>query len=320
MNLLKKGPEVKLSEIKVPGFVQDIYYDLKDRHLLPVAAVLLVALIAVPIALSQSGSEEEPGVSESGASASISSATGPTGELVSKATPGLRDYRRRLDYLQAKDPFHQQYEGESSSSVESTEATGASSEETVTESSSPESITTPSEPSGTETGGGNPGKENLHYYSYAIDVKVTALGATQQDSSKKGGEPTVRHNLPELTMLPSRKTPALVYMGSTKDGKKALMVVSSDVQSAFGDAGCVLGSTSCQILALETGLPETVVYGGGGKTYKIELLKIHLVETKDLNRAPLGEPKDSGSGSDGSSPKEHGQRLSIGEDAVIPGR
>ena len=27
MNLLKKGPEIKLSELKVPGFVSDVYYD-----------------------------------------------------------------------------------------------------------------------------------------------------------------------------------------------------------------------------------------------------------------------------------------------------
>jgi hypothetical protein len=53
----------------------------------------------------------------------------------------------------------------------------------------------------------------------------------------------------------------------------------------------VLGSETCQLLAMEPGLPETFVYGGAGKTYKIELLKIHLVESGKLNKAPLGEPK-----------------------------
>ena len=83
----------------------------------------------------------------------------------------------------------------------------------------------------------------------------------------------MRRNLPELTMLPSRETPAIIYMGSTKDGKKALMTVSSDVQAIFGDAKCVLGSETCQLLVMEPGLPETFVYGGDGRTYKIELLK-----------------------------------------------
>jgi hypothetical protein len=294
MNFLKKGPELKLSEIKVPGFVEDVYYDLKDRHLLPIAAILLVALVAVPIALSQSGSEtEEPG----GGGAGASSAAGTrSGELVAKAAPGLRDYRRRLKHLQAKNPFIQQYAGngpaESTSSAESsgsTEAAGAE-EGVYTEASSSEgSFATPIEsPSGSE-GEPSPAPGKTRYYSYAIDVKVSSGGSKEDESPSVNGEPTVRRNLPELTMLPSRKQPAIVYMGSTRDGKKALVVVSSDVESIFGDAQCVLGSQTCQMLALEPGLPETFVYGGNGKTYKIELLKIRLIESNGPSSAPLGE-------------------------------
>lgn len=319
MNFLKKGPELKLSalkELKVPGFVQDVYYDLKDRHLLPIAVILLVALVAVPIALSQSSSEaEESAGGEAGASTSVNGSEARSGELVAKAAPGLRDYRRRLQRLSAKDPFVQQYTGSGSSTVESsaesTGSSGSAEEGTFTE-SSPETSYTPTESSsGGEGGEPNPG--GLRYYSYAIDVKVSAGGSQES----KDSEPTVRHNLPELTMLPSRETPAIVYMGSTKDGKKALFVVSSDVDSVFGDAKCVLGSTTCQMLAMEPGLPETFVYGGSGKTYKIELLKIHLVETKSLNRAPLGKPKGSGQKP---KPHPHGQRLAVGEEAELPGR
>jgi hypothetical protein len=319
MNFLKKGPELKLSAIKgvkVPGSVQDVYYDLKDRHLLPIAAILLVALVAVPIALSQPSSEAEESASGE-AGASVSGSEARSGELVAKAAPGLRDYRRRLRHLRAKDPFIQQYTGSEAGSgtVESSsESTGSSGAEegTYTESSSPESSYTPTEPSsGSETGQSDSGK--LRYYSYAIDVKVSAGGS----QNAKDSEPTVRRNLPELTMLPSHETPAIVYMGSTKDGKKALFVVSSDVDSVFGDAKCVLGSETCQMLAMQPGLPETFVYGGSGKTYKIELLKIHLVETKDLNRAPLGKPKNSGSGQ---KPQPHGQRLAVGEEAELPAR
>ncbi len=297
MNFLKKGPELKLSEIKVPGFLQDVFYDLKDRHLLPIAAILLVALVAVPIALSQSGSEsEEPTGGGAGAS-SASQSGAETGELVSKAAPGLRDYRRRLKHLQAKDPFIQQYSGEGSTeSVTSAESSvpaesGSSEEGVYTEPSSSEgSFTTPTESSsGGEEGGSNPAPGKTRYYSYAIDVKVSAGGSKDDEAPSVDGEPTVRRNLPELTMLPSRKQPAIVYMGSTRDGKKALVVVSSDVESIFGDAQCVLGSKTCQMLALEPGLPETFVYGGNSRTYKIELLKIHLVTSDGPSSAPLGE-------------------------------
>ncbi|HSS32878.1 MAG TPA: hypothetical protein VLL27_06310 [Solirubrobacterales bacterium] len=296
MNFLKKGPELKLSEIKVPGFIQDVYYDLKDRHLLPIAALLLVALVAVPIALSQSGSEGEEPIAAGAGTSSAGQNDAEAGELVAKAAPGLRDYRRRLKHLRAKDPFIQQYAGggseESAVSTEASSSTASAEEGVYTEPSSSEgSFTTPTESSsGTETEGSNPAPGKTKYYSYAIDVKVSSGGSEESESPSVDGKPTVRHNLPELTMLPSREQPAIVYMGSTRDGKKALVVVSSDVDSVFGDAQCVLGSETCQMLALEPGLPETFVYGGSGKTYKIELLKIHLVESSSPSSAPLGEP------------------------------
>lgn len=293
MNFLKKGPELKLSEIKVPGFVQDVYYDLKDRHLLPIAAILLVALVAVPIALSQSGSEsEEPITGEAGASSAGQNGA-EAGELVAKAAPGLRDYRRRLKHLHAQDPFIQQYTGAGPGEAVSTEAsssTGSIEEGEFTESSSESTSGFPTESSsGTETGGSNSAQGKTKYYSYAIDIKVTSGGSQEDESPSLDGKPTVRHNLPELTMLPSREKPAIVYMGSTSDGKKALMVVSSDVDSVFGDAKCILGSETCQMLALEPGLPETFVYGGNNLTYKIELLKIHLIASNSPSSAPLGD-------------------------------
>jgi hypothetical protein len=290
MNFLKKGPDLKLSGIKVPGFLQDIYYDLKDRHLLPVAAILMVAIVAVPIVLAKSGSEEAETAPPAEAGAASSSAAGQPGELVAKSAPGLRDYRRRLDHRQAKNPFEQHHTGSSSSAEDETSggSQGVSGEP-------------PSEPSTTEPppetqgggGEGTPVPGELTYYSYAIDVRVS--GGSQEGDRKL----TVRRDLPELTMLPSRETPAIVYLGSTKDGKKAVMMVSSDVKAIFGDAKCALGSERCELLIMEPGLPETFVYGGAGRTYKIELLKIHLVESDKLNRAPLGKPKKKGSGGSG---------------------
>src|SRR6202007_2472550 len=45
MNWMKKGPELKFSEVKVPGFLYDLFYDLKERHLLPLVALLIVAMV-----------------------------------------------------------------------------------------------------------------------------------------------------------------------------------------------------------------------------------------------------------------------------------
>jgi hypothetical protein len=285
MNMLKKGPDIKLSDLKVPDFLSDLYFDLKDRHLLPLVVLLLLAIVAVPIALGQSGSEEPETAAES-AIATPSAVSSKAGVLVAKAAPGLRDYRKRLDRMRAEDPFEQQFSAEEDEESSSSGLAGSEGEP-VSSASPPETFTPESPP---PTGSdGEPGPGELTYFSYAIDVRVVPGGSPDGESS--GGEAQVRRNLPELTMLPSRSTPAIVYMGSTKDGKKALMMVSSDVQAIFGDGKCVLGSDSCQLLMMEPSVPETFVYGGENRTFKIELLKVHLVTTDKLNRAPLGKPK-----------------------------
>ncbi|HWA54933.1 MAG TPA: hypothetical protein VG816_12245 [Solirubrobacterales bacterium] len=285
MNLLKKRPELKLSEGKVPGFVRDIYYDLKERHLLPLVAILVVALVAVPIVLGGDSETESEGESP----IASSSQAPPTSKLVvARATPGLRDYRRRLAG-RAKDPFKQQYtqpEGEGGSETTTGEVEGSTPSETTGSSSAP--VETP-ESSPPEEGNGEPPEGGqLRYYSYAIDVRVTPVSAKKKDS-------TVRNNLPEMTMLPSRSVPALTFISVSKDEKHAIMLVSDKVTGLFGDGVCVEGSERCQLLALEPGIPETVVYGADSRTYRIELLKLHLVTTDKLNKAPLGSSKHKGS-------------------------
>ena len=89
-------------------------------------------------------------------------------------------------------------------------------------------------------GGGEATHGGLRYYSYAIDVRLlhrlpVGLGAQRQRLADAKGPNAprstwiTRHNLPELTMLPEPNVPAVIFMGSTKDGKKALMLVSSNV-------------------------------------------------------------------------------------------
>jgi hypothetical protein len=285
-----RGPEIKMPKLRVPQFLADLYYDLYDRHLLPVVGVLLVGIVAIPLLLGgSSGSSRTSQNIESGATASAAASAEPSAMVVAKATPGLRDYKRRLHHLHPKDPFVQQYTESSQKEAgeSSSETSGGGSPASVESSST--STTTPEPTGGSTTTVTTPAKPKLTFFSVAIDVKVTPVSSSGGKSSD--AEPSVRKNLAPLTMLPSRETPALTYMGPSRDGKKALMVVSSNVTSLFGDSLCVIGSQSCQLLALEPGLPETVVWGASGRTFEVELLKLHLVTSDHLNRAPLGKPK-----------------------------
>jgi hypothetical protein len=292
MNMLKKGPELKMPDVKVPTFLLDVYYDLRERHLLPLVAILLVALVTLPFLIGGGSSESESEEAES-AIATPSAVVSASKLVVAKAAPGLRDYHHRLREGHAKDPFVQHYtEPEAGGS----EGSAGGEESTVTVESS-ESSETPIEGSGTTSpseGSGEPPEEGgLRYYSWAIDVRVVPVSSGK---GKDKPEASVRHNLPGMTMLPSRSVPAMTFIGITKDEKNAVMLVSDKVTGLFGDGVCIEGSEHCQLIVLEPGIPETVVYGANSRTYRIELLKIRLLKTDKLNMAPTGKPKQ---GTDG---------------------
>jgi hypothetical protein len=322
------GPEIKLSGLKVPTVLRDLYADLRDRHLLPVVVLLIVTIFAAPILIGNSSGPEEE---ESVATPSITGPGRASGAVVvTAATPGLRRYKRRLGHLRADDPFRPKFapieEGEGASETSaatsggstevveppttSTSTTsggngggGASPPEIETPAIHPETI--PSEPSqrspeSSPATPSEPGKTKVHYFTYAIDVRVVNVpgdddgeAGVAERAKQPEPESSTRHSLPPLTMLPGRKTPALTYIGPSKDGKKAVMLVSDEVTGLFGEATCVEGSAEhCQLLALEPELPETVVYGPAERTYRIELLKIQMLTTKKLNLASLGNPKE----------------------------
>jgi len=291
MNFLKKGPELKMPDLKVPDFLLDIYYDLRERHLLPLVAILFVALVALPFVLGGGSSDSESAESEA-AIATPSTAIQTSKLVVAKAAPGLRDYRRRLENEHPTDPFVQHYAGSGNEGGVGESTSGGEEGSTVTMESSETSTETTETTIPGEEGDGEPPEEGrLQYYSFAIDVRVVPVSTGENQP-----EPTVRRNLPELTMLPSRDVPALTFMSVTKDQKHALMLVSDKVTGLFGDGICVVGSETCQLIALEPGIPETVVYGADGRTYRIELLKLRLLKTDKLNKAPLGKPKKQKNG------------------------
>jgi hypothetical protein len=298
-----KRPEIKLPEAKVPGFLSDLFRDLRDRHLLPLVGLLLIAIVVVPFALSSSGESDSGGgqaVANGTGAATGSVSDGPHGTTFADSVTGLRDYRRRLHDLSAKDPFKQQYTNpaaDGSGGVQTSPGAVASGSSATTLSTGALPSSSPVPSGGSGGGGSGEGstvKVETKYASYEIDVRIVGAGsgnggtASATGSASAKGGVRVRRGLPELTTLPDRGTPAAIFMGVSADSKKALLLVSSDVRAVFGDARCLVGSRSCQLLALEPGLPETFVYGARGKTFRIELLKIHRVLSRHPHRASLG--------------------------------
>jgi hypothetical protein len=139
---LSAGPQIKL-----PRVVTDLYGDLRDRHLLPLVALLVVAIIAAPILLDKGGD------SKTEAPAAVVPSTGneaPASSFsVVPAARRLRSPSKRLGHRQPLDPFRikkqkQKQEGgsksgEGTSGGAATSSTGLGGSTIGTESTTPRS-------------------------------------------------------------------------------------------------------------------------------------------------------------------------------------
>lgn len=296
------GPELKMPKLrggerKLPPFFSDLYNDLRDRRLLPLVALVLVAIVAAPILLSDSGEEAEPlplPTPIAGASSARDALT------VVQAQPGLRSYKKRLARRKATNPFHQRFtasvlSGEEGRAVASTplpETGGSSASGSETSGSSP-SYSPPVEtsPGGTTGGGstgGSPGPsggkddsglpDGATIFSLEVTLQITRIETKPDGSMDKKG-PTLYKDVQAPAPLPGEKTPVITYLGMGSKDQMPMFLVSSEVTGIFGEANCISGAASCQLLVLEKGFPVTFVYGDNDVRYKINLIKAEPVVT-----------------------------------------
>ena len=286
-----KGPQLKKPELKAPDFLVDLYYDLRDRRLLPLIALVLVAIVATPFLLGRQAETTSLPVTPPAiqalkdASGSEASAT----LTVVEAQPGLRDYRKRLRGREPLDPFRSlgkpslkgarlgKGAGKSSSSKSSFTSTSTTVKKTKTkEGTKTTETTTTTTGSGDgakqdgKGGGGDAkgdGKDGGKTSIYTIDVQISIggqAGATAKPSQRLDVEP--------LTPLPGDETPVVTYLGANPEGNRAVFTVSRDVTSVYGEVKCVAGTDTCEVLELEPGFPVTFVYGPDQTRYRIKLL------------------------------------------------
>jgi hypothetical protein len=296
------GPELKMPDLrslKVPAGLEDLYQDLRDRRLLPLIALILVAIVATPFLLGGGSGEEFTPEAEVPLEASTSSTPGTSLPVV-EAQPGLRDYRKRLRHRRAHDPFKPQYTGPVLAGTQlggSSETTAITSETTTSESSGSATVesTPASAPSssGGSSGGasaehgngnagggssGNAGNDQLTFYAFAIDVKITKT-KTEADGKKSKPEEIEKDRVLPPAALPGEKAQVVTYMGISPETKKPLFLVSEEVESVFGETDCLAGSGRCQLIEVEAQMPVTFVYGENKTRYKLVVKKIEAVPT-----------------------------------------
>jgi hypothetical protein len=280
-----------MPDLKVPTLLADLYYDLRDRRLLPLVGLVLVAIVATPFLLGQGPDKEEAiPVPEAIQALKESSGHRTSTLTVVEANPGLRDYRKRLRGRKPLDPFRtfgkpslkgaqlgdgsEEGEGGGGSGASApTTSTSATVKKTKESSKTTSTTKTTTTTNGSGKGSGGDGGSNAgdgtENSTYTIDVQITI--ATESGVTVK---PVERFGVQPLTPLPGSEAPVVTYLGAGSHGTKALFSVSKEVSAVFGEVKCVSGTDVCEAVELEPNFPVTFVYGPDQARYKIKLVKI----------------------------------------------
>jgi hypothetical protein len=270
-------PRIRGPQIEAPQFLDDLYRDLRDRRLLPVVALLLVAIVAVPIALSVSSSGPQ---FPTDSTAAVPDAPEAQAAVLAE-NPVLRDYKERLDALKAKNPFDQQFQitnieatevQDTSAATESVDSGAAAAAADAggggVSTGTTSTDTVPSAPP--ETGGHTGGSTaEPKFFAFRVDVFYGLDGDVKQID-----------NVKPLDGL----SPVGLFVGATEDAKQAVFMLSSDVVGVPGEGTCAPSPENCEFLGLKEGQAVEILYQPAGSpepaVYRLRLEQIKLVPVK----------------------------------------
>jgi hypothetical protein len=266
-------------------FFLDLWHDLREKRLWPVAVGLLAAIIAVPVLLFKPASDAAPPATV--APTTNGAATLPVVSVDSGPTVGshLEAYKEKNPFKPMKDLA--KTDGSTSGSGTASGDTSTGSGSTGTSVANPTGTgSSGGTGSGTSTGGTSPGgsstpsttttTQTVKWFRYTADF---SFGAPGQKAN-------VFKDQASFTLLPDDKTPSIVFMGVNADHKHAMFFISDAGFQAQGEGKCNATGAACRFVTLslaDTRDEETFTAIDGSVSYDLKLLKI--------NREALGSGK-----------------------------
>jgi hypothetical protein len=242
----------------VNAAIRNIFADLVDRRLWPVAVVLVAALVAVPVLL-----VKKP-TSHSGAPSAQHGVAGTSAPALGAQAVDLAHPAGGPVVGSTKNPFLQQHLPKATSATSgSSGALGPAKPGSGggAGGTQPGSGATPATPGGGSTTGSGGSRH-------------TAPGATLEVRFGLAQGRRTKHEVSPGSPLPSPTNPLLVYLGQSKDGKAAFLV-SSDAQPQ-GDGQCKPDKSICSTLYLKQGGTEFFDVTGPTGTVQYELEVLHV--------------------------------------------
>jgi hypothetical protein len=265
------------------NFLSDLWHDLREKRLWPVAVLLLAALVAVPVVLSKPSETPAP------APAPTEARTAPEPrelkELASvKLAESAAGTGSSLDTFDPDNPFRPPRSvlrnGQQTASDSGPQSGGSAGGGGGPAPSGDNNLVVGGDlvggggggDTGIDTGGGDTGggdtpgdKTKTTQYAYVIDVTFEANGRTRKIKSMN-----------RLDMLPSVESPLLLFLGVASDGGNAVFLVDSTLQAA-GEGSCKPSDEECAFLHLGPG-SEHAFTNLEGDSYTLRVDEIRRVK------------------------------------------
>jgi|SRR5919112_930378 hypothetical protein len=259
-------------------FLLDLWHDLREKRLAPVAVVLLAGLVAVPIVLAKPAADPGPAPvapatssaqEESQAEAALAKVKLGEDEAGKGSTLGVFDPDNPFSPPKGTIKSDDVTAGTAGPGDTGTPA-GGTGPDTGTPGDTgsggvgtlPGTGGTPTTPG---TGGGGTTTTETTVYKYVVDITFEVNGRARRI---KG--------LEKLDMLPNDSSPLLIFMGVTSKGSDAVFLVDSTLEAA-GEGRCKPSPSECAFAYIGAG-SEYVFTEDDGDTYMVKVDEIRKVK------------------------------------------
>jgi hypothetical protein len=276
----------------VNAFIRSTIDDLVEKRLWPVAAVLLIALVAIPVLLSNPADEQPapvstavtPAVGAGNASSAFQPAVSTEGKKSSEIRKNLRRFTRKNPFTPQGVNLNANLASGTAEPVQTDLGGAVTAGATGGDSFAPGS--TDSGSSGTGTSGSTTtpsagSTTETFYYHYTASVR---FGVTGKEDAK---------TLNEFRALPSSDNPVIVFMGVRNDGKTAVFLISAD-STTTGDGTCKPDDDACTLLYMKKGNVRTIEAVNADNS-----ITEYTLELRDINVERTTAPDEADSSKDG---------------------
>lgn len=297
-------------------FLLDLWLDLREKRLAPIAILLLAGIVAVPIVLAKSA--KTPAAPAPVTSTGVAAAAPVVQSDAQAVAAGSK-----LQTFSARDPFEPTHAA-AVATAGTTSGTGTSTGTSTSTSTTPTTTTgtsgggggatTGNSPTTTPTGSGNTGsttgQQKTTLFTYTVDIRFGEAGGVKAYKGVK-----------RLELIPDETNPKAVFLGVTTTGKTAVFLIDANIGVDTPGGRCRPSNDECTFLYLrpESGHDQAVLTDADGTVYHLRLLGINRVTLSSSTGSTNNTNSGSGSNGNGSTKRSPAFTGSTGKSQTTDG-